>query len=207
MSDDLVVETRLGKLRGASESGVLAFRGVPFAASTGGTGRFAPPRPPERWSGIRDATRIGPMAPQNEPEFNLSTLPQMSEDCLNLNLFTPAADGARRPVLFYIHAGAFVSGGGGGATQNRSRLAADEDVVVVSIPANPLVVLPSFATLDLRAGVAWRRYRVDVFVRNVTDTRAYYNGSALRAFAGQSVPFTAIPIQPRTGGVTVSAKF
>jgi para-nitrobenzyl esterase len=133
MSDELVVEIRLGKLRGAAEGSVLAFRGVPFAASTAGEGRFAPPRPAPAWSGIRDATRIGPMALQNEPEFNLSTLPELSEDCLNLNIFTPAADGAKRPVLFYIHAGAFVSGGGGGATQNGALLARDEDVVVVSI--------------------------------------------------------------------------
>jgi outer membrane receptor protein involved in Fe transport len=74
-------------------------------------------------------------------------------------------------------------------------------------PANPLVDLPGFTTVDLRAGAMWRRYRLDVYVRNVGDDRAYYNGSALRAYAGQNVPFTAIPIQPRTFGMVLSAKF
>jgi outer membrane receptor protein involved in Fe transport len=73
--------------------------------------------------------------------------------------------------------------------------------------ANPLVDLPGFTTVDLRAGLMWRRYRLDLYARNVGDERAYFNGSALRAFAGQNVPFTAIPIQPRTLGVVLSAKF
>ncbi|HEX4198278.1 MAG TPA: carboxylesterase family protein [Caulobacteraceae bacterium] len=175
MNDGPVVETRQGKVRGAAENGVLAFRGLPFAASTEGDGRFAPPRPAPAWSGIRDATTIGFMAPQNDPEFNLSTLPEMSEDCLNLNVFTPAADGARRPVLFYIHAGAFVSGGGGGATQNGSILAVDEDVVVVTINyrlgvfgwppfrARGEAVSNNLGLLDQIAALEWVRDNIAAF--------------------------------------------
>jgi para-nitrobenzyl esterase len=115
------------------------------------------------------------VAPQNEPEFNLSILPEMSEDCLNLNVFTPAADGARRPVLFYIHAGAFVSGGGGGATQNGSILAADEDVVVVTINyrlgvfgwppfrAHGEAVSNNLGLLDQIAALEWVRDNIEAF--------------------------------------------
>jgi para-nitrobenzyl esterase len=125
-----VVQTAQGPVRGViTEAGVAIFRGVPFAQAA----RFVPPAPPPQRPEIHDASRIGPIAPQNAPEFNLSVPPPASEDCLNLNIFTPAADTGRRPVLVYIHAGAFVSGGGSGATQDGSRLAADEDVVVVSL--------------------------------------------------------------------------
>lgn len=134
MSESPVAQTQAGRLRGAiDERGVAIFRGVPYAADTGGANRFRPPQPPEAWAGVRDALQPGPIAPQNEPEFNLSSLPPMSEDCLNLNVFTPGLDGKARPVLFYIHAGAFVSGAGSGATQSGALLAAEQDVVVVTI--------------------------------------------------------------------------
>jgi len=74
-------------------------------------------------------------------------------------------------------------------------------------PENPEKILPGFTTVDLRAGAAWKRYRLDLYIRNVADERAYYNGSALRAFVGQNVPITAVPIQPRTFGMTLSAHF
>jgi len=126
----MIAETRQGRLRGERGAhGMLAFRGIPFAVAD----RFAPPRPPAPWDGVRDATAIGPIAPQNGAEFDLLALPPMSEDCLNLSLFTPALDDARRPVLVYIHAGAFVSGAGGGVLHDGSLLAADEDVVVIGI--------------------------------------------------------------------------
>jgi len=132
--EDPIVETRQGRLRGAAQpAGGLVFRDVPFAASTAGEGRFAPPRPPSAWSGVRDGRAIGLVAPQNPPEFNLSTVPATGEDCLNLNVFTPGPDNGRRPVLVYIHAGAFVSGSGSGATQDGSILAREEDVVVVTL--------------------------------------------------------------------------
>ena len=134
MTDAPIVTTTAGRLQGAVDPrGVLVFRGVPFAADAGGVNRFRPPQPVAPWQGIRDATAPGAIAPQNEPEFSLSTLPDMSEDCLNLNVFTPALDGANRPVLCHIHAGAFVSGGGGSATHNGAILAAEQDVVVVSV--------------------------------------------------------------------------
>ncbi|MGA0599832.1 carboxylesterase/lipase family protein [Caulobacter sp. KR2-114] len=126
-----VIQTRSGAVQGVVDPlwGAQVYRGLPYAQAE----RFAEPRSPEPWIGVRDAAGNGPVAPQNAPEFNLSVLPAMDEACLNLNVFTPAADAARRPVLVYIHAGAFVSGAGSGATQDGARLAAEEDVVVVTI--------------------------------------------------------------------------
>ncbi len=124
---DPMVDIAQGRLRGETGAdGVLAFRGVPYAEAE----RFRPPTRAKGWASVRDATRPGPAAPQDTPP-GVSAMPPLSEDCLNLNVFTPAADGARRPVLFYIHGGAFVTGTG--AFHSGARLAADEDVVVVTI--------------------------------------------------------------------------
>lgn len=171
-----IVDTRQGRVRGGPGlKGGLAFKGVPFAASTAGSGRFRPPAPPTPWTGVREATQIGPIAPQNAPEFNLSALPAMSEDCLNLNIFTPAADSGRRPVLVYIHAGAFISGSGAGSTQDGSRLASDEDVVVVTINyrlgvfgwppfrAHGEAVSNDLGLLDQIAALEWLRDNIEGF--------------------------------------------
>ncbi|MCW6532240.1 carboxylesterase family protein [Sphingomonas sp. MMSM20] len=122
-----VIDIAQGRLRGvASPEGGLAFRGIPFAEAD----RFCPPVRADGWDGTRDATQPGPVSPQETPP-GVSEMPAQSEDCLNLNVYTPAADRGRRPVLFYIHAGAFVTGSG--AFHSGARLAADEDVVVVTI--------------------------------------------------------------------------
>jgi len=171
-----IVRIRQGEVRGVTgPGGVKVFRGLPYAASTAGHGRFAPPGPAPAWSGVRDASVNGFTAPQNDPEFNLSVVPAMGEDCLNLNIFTPAADAGLRPVLVYIHAGAFVSGGGGGATQDGSILARDEDVVVVSLnyrlgvfgwppfKARGGTVSNNLGLLDQIAALKWVRDNIAAF--------------------------------------------
>ena len=72
---------------------------------------------------------------------------------------------------------------------------------------NPLRILPSFTTFDLWARLDWDAYSLSAYVRNVGDERGYYNGSTLRALPAQAVPYTAIPVQPRTVGVTLTANF
>lgn len=116
-----------GQLRGTVENGVLVFKGVPYGGRVSGPDRrFRAPPPPENWTGIRDATRLGPAAIQGGP-FNLS----QSEDCLVLNIWTPALDGRKRPVLVYQHGGGFVIGSGGAPWQDGGTLARKHDVVVV----------------------------------------------------------------------------
>src|SRR3954454_6781678 len=111
--DDLVVQTKAGALRGAREKGLAVFRGVPYAAAPVGDLRFAPPQPEAGWQGVRDATKDGPIAPQGRSRLahvmGDFERPQ-SEDCLTLTVWTPAADARKRPVLVWIHGGAFASG-------------------------------------------------------------------------------------------------
>ncbi len=89
------VKTTLGRLRGAQREGHQAFLGIPYAAPPTGPHRFAAPAAAEAWSGVRDAFAFGKSAPQPVTGGVLPVGPQ-DEDCLFLNVYTPAADGARR---------------------------------------------------------------------------------------------------------------
>ncbi|UIJ62721.1 carboxylesterase family protein [Amycolatopsis acidiphila] len=124
-----------GELRGAvAESGLTVFRGVPYARAA----RFAPPGPVEPWTGVRDATEHGEISPQ--PPFRIGSVTGMpeeglrhGEDCLNLTIVTPAADGRKRPVLVWLPGGAYVTGAGSLAFYDGQRLAAEGDVVFVGV--------------------------------------------------------------------------
>ena len=105
-------KTLSGEVRGREKNGVLLFSGIPYAAPPVGERRFRPPEPHDAWSGVRDATRFGPAAPQL-PGDGLVGNPNVRWDeaaCLTLNVCTPACDDARRPVLVWIHGGGFRNG-------------------------------------------------------------------------------------------------
>jgi para-nitrobenzyl esterase len=135
-----IVETSAGKLRGTIEGQVHVFRGVPYGASTAGAARFLPPGKRESWAGVRDALALGPTAPG--PAFNpppgplsevMAETSGMSEDCLVLNIWSPGLDARKRPVMVWLHGGAFAFGSGGSPVYAGTELAARRDVVVVTV--------------------------------------------------------------------------
>jgi para-nitrobenzyl esterase len=177
----LIVETRYGRVEGQREGGVLCFRGIPFAGPASGAGRWRPPAPPAPWAGVRAAARSGAVAPQTGGlmsrllgEGELET----SEDCLTLDLYTPATDAARRPLLFWIHGGGFTTGAGSLPVYAGAALAERGGVVVVApnyrLGALGFLCLPelareeggapgNFGLLDQLAALAWVREHAAAF--------------------------------------------
>ncbi len=126
------VETVNGRVRGGTARGGLSFKGIPYGGSLSGGNRFMRPPPVQSWTGVFDATHLGAPSIQRPGGTYGDHELGYSENCLVLNVWTPAADGKRRPVTVYLHGGGFVSGSGGSPTQDGGRLAAAHDVVVVA---------------------------------------------------------------------------
>jgi para-nitrobenzyl esterase len=136
MAEAPIVELALGRLRGEAGDGVTVFRGIPYAAPPVGDRRFRPPAPPAPWDGVRDAVAFGAIGHQVptplEVQQGRMDLPQ-DEDCLFLNVWTPACDDARRPVLLWIHGGAWLNGTGAAHWFDGTSFARRHDLVVVTI--------------------------------------------------------------------------
>ena len=139
----VTAETSYGKIRGLDNNGIKVFKGVPYGASTSGPNRFMAPAEPAKWTGVRDALAYGHSAPQRDPSAPRVTsglsvsgqaLPSEGEDCLVLNVWTPATgSGGKRPVMFWCHGGGFASGSGSSPDNDGTNLARRGDVVVVTI--------------------------------------------------------------------------
>ncbi len=161
-------------MRGREKDGVLSFKGIPYAAPPFGVHRFSAPAPAESWAGVRDVLEYGPTVPK--PLYRgamAGLLPDMEIpglDCLNLNIWTPAVDSARRPVLVWIHGGGFVCGSGSlniydGSKFARSgvvcvtinyRLGVDGFLLIDGAPANR-------GLLDQVAALCWVRDNIAAF--------------------------------------------
>lgn len=136
-----VVKTTNGAVRGYRANGVHVFRGLRYAAPTGGANRFKPPVKPAPWTGVMETLIAagGPSAPQRQDPPNalgagFSSDAPVSEDCLFINLFTPAVnDPGKRPVMVWIHGGGYSNGSGTAPGFDGSNLARQNDVVVVSL--------------------------------------------------------------------------
>jgi para-nitrobenzyl esterase len=131
------VETAAGRVQGTERNGIRIFRGIRYGASTAGTNRFRPPQPVEPWTGVFDATEYGETAPQAFSRLALGgtkgNRPAIGEDCLCLNVWTPATDAGRRPVMVWLHGGGFEAGTGSMALYDGANVARRGDVVVVTI--------------------------------------------------------------------------
>ena len=139
--------------------GVNQFWGVPYAASTAGANRFMPPAKVAPWSGVRDCLQVGNRSPQ-DPDgpisevFALDRQEPMGEDCLNLNVFTPALGSGNRPVMVWLHGGGFSGGSGNWLLYEGTNLARKEDVVMVSV-THRLNLFGFLYLADLGGGEKW----------------------------------------------------
>ena len=176
-----IVETSSGAVRGVHAGDVAVFQGIPYARPPLDDLRFRAPVEPAAWTGIREANAYGPACPQPQDMVGsiLGFGPQsMSEDCLTVNVWTPATDGARRPVLVWIHGGAFVVGSGSRALSDATALARRGDVVVVSCNyrlgafgflslaehgGDAIGAVPNVGLLDQVAALEWVRREIGAF--------------------------------------------
>jgi para-nitrobenzyl esterase len=123
-----VAVTKNGRVRGYLDQNINVFKGIRYGADTA-TRRFMAPLPPDKWTDVKDAVEYGASSPQQGRGGD-----QQSEDCLFLNVFTPTLrDGGKRPVMFYIHGGAYSGGSGSSQLYDGVNLCKRGDVVVVSI--------------------------------------------------------------------------
>jgi para-nitrobenzyl esterase len=135
-----VAKTQYGKVRGYVEDGVLAFKGVPYGASTAGENRWLPAKPPAAWDGEYPALIYGPNCPQRlhtwtpEQTFLFQwTDGWQSEDMLKVNIWTSSLTGSR-PVMVYLHGGGFTFGSAYElASQDGAQMARHHDVVSVTV--------------------------------------------------------------------------
>lgn len=133
-----IAETTAGQFEGASLDGFERYLGIPYALAPTGERRFCAPQPVEPHDGVRQAVEFGPHAPQLPSlmeEFLSEGRPfaPSERDCLRLNVWTPARDGGRRPVMVWIHGGGFTSGTSASPWYDGAGFARDHDVVVVSL--------------------------------------------------------------------------
>jgi para-nitrobenzyl esterase len=178
-SEFVEVETKYGRLRGSRGEGLTTFKGIPYAGSVAGANRFKAAPPLQPWTGVRDAPNFGPPSIQMplRPYFGV-TEPMPSEDCLFLNVWTPAADGRKRPVMFYSHGGGFTNGSAGAAYQDGGNLARTWDVVVVAtnhrlgimgflylgeLGGEEYATSGNQGILDIRDGLKWVHENIEAF--------------------------------------------
>src|SRR5262249_44653588 len=170
-----------GTLRGTETDGVRVFKGIPYAAPPVGSLRWRPPQPLVAWSGVRDASGFGAECPQTQYDqgsIYVRPLAPQSEDCLFLNVWTPAKAGETLPVLVWIHGGALTRGSGVSETRDGVPLA-KKGIVLVSLNyrlgalgylAHPALTAESprqssgnYGVLDQIAALEWVQRNIAVF--------------------------------------------
>lgn len=179
----LTVRTEAGAVKGAVlESGIRIFKGVPFAAAPTGDRRWRPPEPPEAWNGVRPATEWGDDCPQPAPPPggpSSSRSGKQSEDCLNLNIWAPAArKDEKLPVMVWLYGGGYMVGsatdglfdGEKFAQQGVVLITANYRVGVFGFLAHPALTAESphrsssnYALLDQLAALRWVRDNIANF--------------------------------------------
>lgn len=205
----LTVRTQYGWVRGAKARGVVAFKGIPYAAPARGALRWAAPQPAAEWHGVRPALEYGPDCMQRPTPGDAAPLrTRPSEDCLYINIWRPAAAWRRPlPVMVWIYGGWYVDGGTSPAVYDGSAFA-QRGVVLVSFnyrlgnfgffafPALARAGLPEgdFAFMDQMAALKWVQRNISAFggdPRNVTVFGESCGGASVNALL----------IDPQAGGL------
>ena len=142
-----IVNTASGPVEGTEDAGLQIFKGIPFAAAPVGPLRWAAPQPPEPWSEPLAATEFGAQSLQSATPMaamfgGVQEQVPFSEDCLSLNIWTRGCDDDARPVMVWIHGGAFIIGSGSSPMYDGAAFA-NRDVVLVSISVDPGTDIPA----------------------------------------------------------------
>lgn len=173
-TDHPVAETVHGPVRGIDDGRAACWKGVRYAAPPVGELRFRAPQPPQSWTEPADATAYGKVCPQPPvPNFPMNLGAGQDEDCLTVNVWAPPGTepGAGKPVMVWVHGGAYVLGSSSQPYYNGRRLAAGGDVIVVTLNyrlgAFGFLDLPGFDTnvglRDVLAALRWVRANIAAF--------------------------------------------
>lgn len=210
------VRTVAGLVSGLDLGGVSAFKGVPYADGRAEVARFRPAGPPRAWSGVRQTVSPGPICPQNDDD-GIGAMAEFiqDEDCLNLNIWTPALDG-RRPVFVWFHGGGFTTGSGSLSLYDGAALARAHGLVVVTVnyrlgvfgwppfQAHGPEVSNNLGLLDCIAALDWVRENIAAFggdPDNVTQSGQSAGGmisAVLGLVAPQAAFAKAMPLSLQT---------
>jgi para-nitrobenzyl esterase len=200
-SDNRVVETTHGPVRGAEDGDIATWKGIRYAAPPIGDLRFRLPEPPERWAGVADATSYGPACPQPSfPNMPLDLGAPQGEDCLSLNIWASSdtEPGDRKPVMVWLHGGAYILGSGSQALYDGRRLAGGGDVVVVTVNYR----LGALGFLDLSSfNTARRRFDSNIGLHDVLAALRWVRDN-IAAFGGDPRKVTLFGESAGAGIVT-----
>ena len=181
--DNPVIETTYGPVRGIDDGRVRVWKGIRYAAAPLGELRFRAPEPPERWTEVADATEFGPVCPQpGLPNIPLDLGAPQGEDCLSLNVWASSdiEPGDAKPVMVWLHGGAYVLGSSSQAVYDGQRLARSGDVVVVTLNYR----LGALGFLDLSSlNGPRRRFDSNVGLRDVLAALHWVRNN-IAAFGG-----------------------
>ena len=218
-ADYVEVKTASGRLRGARTGNLTTFKGIPYGGPISGANRFKAAPALKPWDGVRDALAFG--APSLQPGQRRNEPPQ-AEDCLFLNVWTPAADNRKRPVMFYSHGGGFTTGSAASSYQDGGNLARTFDVVVVStnhrlglvgylylgeLGGEEYATSGNQGLLDIRDGLKWVRENIAVFGGDPGNVMIFgeSGGGAKTSCLYPCPPPRPISIRPRSRAVRAFA--
>ncbi|BBY83631.1 carboxylesterase/lipase family protein [Mycolicibacterium pulveris] len=194
----LVVDTANGPVRGIDDGTVKSWKGIPYAAAPVGELRWRAPEPPRSWTAPLDATRVGPVCPQpTDPKIPIDLGAPQGDDCLTLNVWASSdtEPGAAKPVMVWIHGGAYIIGSSAQPLYHGRTLASAGDAVIVTINYR----LGALGFLDLSA--FGDRFATNLGLRDVLFALRWVRDN-IAAFGGDPERVTVFGESAGAGVVT-----